>query len=500
MSDKVFVFNTRRRVESSEIFRIPDDMEIDEDVLTAFITRNKTITNRRYRKLWEAYNNDYPIYRQPRKQNWKPDHRVSVNFAQYITDTFEGFFLGNPVKTTSSEDEVSDYVSMVDAFNDQDDNNSELSRIVSIFGRGYEMYYTDEDAMERITYLNPMDAFMIYDEGIVPKPRAFVRIYTDCTGTLRGSVSDETTVRYFIASPFSWVGEPDDHNFDGVPATEYIQNDARMSIFESVLNLINEYNKVLSEKSNDVDYFADAYLKILGAQVDESTLQFMRDSRVVNFGGRTANNVIVDFLQKPNGDTTQEHLLDRLERMIFTISMVVNINDDNFGVSSGIALKYKLLPLLNLMKTKERKFTSGMNRRYKILFSNPVSGMKPDAWTTLDFTFTPNIPVDYATEANTASALAGITSKKTQLNTLSIIKDVDRELEQIAKEQDELGYDTDYPTSRVVENTVTNPVQDTNNESTNDQTVVEKVTQTTDTTSEQDNTMTTTKTKKKRTK
>ena len=31
------------------------------------------------------------------------------------------------------------------------------------------------------------------------------------------------------------------------------------------LTMINAYNKALSEKANDVDYFADAYLKVLGA-------------------------------------------------------------------------------------------------------------------------------------------------------------------------------------------------------------------------------------------
>ena len=36
-----------------------------------------------------------------------------------------------------------------------------------------------------------------------------------------------------------------------------------MGIFEPVLTMINAYNKAISEKANDVDYFADAYLKVL---------------------------------------------------------------------------------------------------------------------------------------------------------------------------------------------------------------------------------------------
>lgn len=56
--------------------------------------------------------------------------------------------------------------------------------------------------------------------------------------------------------------------------------------------------------------------------------------------------------------------------------MVANISDESFGSASGIALKYKLQAMSDLAMTKQRKFTSGMNRRYKLIFSNPVSGMK----------------------------------------------------------------------------------------------------------------------------
>lgn len=433
----------------TEIFRIADGVEMTPELLSDYIGKNDRITQRRYLPLWKAYNNDYKIFHQRKKASWKPDHRLAVNFAQYITDTFEGFFLGNPIKTTASDDSVSAYVGYLDAYNDQDDSNAELSRIVSIFGRGYEMYYTDEDGIECTAYLDPMESFMVYDEAIHPHPRYFVRTYIDSNKVKRGSISDTDTVRYFKIDPdLRWTSEPDPHNFDGVPAAEFVQNRARRGIFENVMSLIDEYNKTLSEKANDVDYFADAYMKILGAKIDKETIKFMRDNRVINFSGKSAEDLVVDFLQKPNGDTTQENLLDRLERLIFTISMIVNLEDDDFATSSGVALKYKLTPMSNLAKTKERKFTSGLNRRYKILFSNPVSGMDTDAWTQLEFTFTPNFPTDIASEADAVSKLSGITSRKTQLKMISAVSDVDRELEQIAEEQDATGYATDYPTDR----------------------------------------------------
>lgn len=130
--------------------------------------------------------------------------------------------------------------------------------------------------------------------------------------------------------------------------------------------------------------------------------------------------------------------------------MVANISDENFGTSSGIALKYKLQAMSNLAKTKERKFTSGMNRRYKLIFSHPRSGMKKDDWVKLHYQFTPNFPANLLDESQIAGNLSGITSRETQLKVLSVVDNVDEELQRIEEEQDVEGYQTDYPTNRTV--------------------------------------------------
>ena len=121
----------------------------------------------------------------------------------------------------------------------------------------------------------------------------------------------------------------------------------------SAFTRIDAYNKAISEKANDVDYFADAYLEILGPKLEDDDVTHIRDNRIINFDGDT-ERMLVDFLQKPDGDTTQEHLIERLEKLIFQISMVANISDESFGTSSGIAMKYKLQGMSNLAKTKER--------------------------------------------------------------------------------------------------------------------------------------------------
>lgn len=417
------------------MYRLPSGTEMTIEILDKFLSEHKKEVTGRFEPLYNAYKSDHDILHMNEKPNHKPDNRIVVNFPKYIVDTMNGFFIGNPIKITADDDAVSNYVEYLDQFNDQDDNNAELSKIMSIFGKGFETYYTDEDAELCITYLSPMEAFMIYDDSIVERPMYFVRRYTDWEGNEFGTVMDATMTRNFaVTGGTRWIDEGKPHYFEGVPATEYIENEERQSIFEPVLSMVNAYNKAISEKANDVDYFADAYLKILGVALDTEGMQHIRDNRVINFEGEDAAKIVVEFMNKPESDTTQENLLERLERLIFAISMVANISDENFGSATGIALKYKLQSMSNLAKTKERKFTSGMNRRYKILFSHPRAKVAKDAWVQLHYKFTPNIPANLLEESQIATQMEGITSHETQLRVLSIVDNVQEELDKIEEE------------------------------------------------------------------
>lgn len=417
------------------IYRLPKTTEITLPLLQEFLDKHRREVNNRYQKLHDAYVSDHEILHQPAKPSWKPDNRIVCNFPKYIVDTMNGFFIGNPVKTVADDAAVADFVEYLEQYNDQDDNNAELSKICSIYGHGFEMYYTDEEAELCITYLSPLESFMIYDESIIERPMFFVRSYTDNDNIEWGSISDKYGVRNFkVTGGLQWIDEWQPHHFDGVPATEYVENAERQGLFEPVMSIVNAYNKAISEKSNDADYFADAYLKILGAAVDNDDIKFIRDNRVLNLVGEDAEKIVAEFMDKPSSDTTQENLLERLEKLIFQISMVANISDENFGSSSGIALKYKLQAMSNLEKTKERKFTSGMNRRYKLLFSHPASKVPADSWVQLHYRYTPNIPANLLEEAQIAAQMEGITSHKTQLTVLSAVDDVQAELDAIEEE------------------------------------------------------------------
>lgn len=425
------------------MFRLPKDTEITLPLLQEMLQAHSAELHR-LRKLEAAYKGNHDILHAQPKPNYKPDNRIVVNFPKYIVDTFNGFFIGNPIKVVAKDSAVAEYIEYLDGYNDQDSSNAEIAKIMSIYGKCYEMYFTDEDAEICTVHLSPLDAFMVKDDSILERPLFFVRRYTDRENNEFGSISNAYGVRYFaVTGGLRWLDEDwQPHYFPGVPATEFVENEEELGIFEPALSMINAYNKAVSEKANDVDYFADAYLKILGASLNDDELQHIRDNRIINFDNGDIDRLIVEFMDKPASDATQEHLLDVLKENIFITCMVANISDENFGTASGIALQYKVLAMHNLFQNKKRKFTSGLNRRYKLIFGHPASKIPADSWVQLSFTFTPNLPANLQEEAQVATQLEGIVSRHTQLKTLSNVEDVEAELEQIATEEEEAAEKT----------------------------------------------------------
>ena len=432
-----------------KIFRYPRDRELTPEDLAKFIRKNDDLVTKKYKPLRDAYEGKYKIFFQPKKPAWKPDNRLAVNFAKYITDTFSGYVQGIPQQVISDDSGTAERVT---AYNDVAGMIEQLAAAVDsmlIYGRSYLMAYEDENGDIGIAATDPEESFVIYDDGIRQRPLYFVRTYYDIDRKRHGSISDgEGNIKYFDwAGGIEWTAE-ERHGFAGVPAVELSTGIIRKGIFADVLNLIDAFNQLLSDKANDISMFADAYLKILGADIDDKSLKWIRNNRVINLKGKGASDLVVDFLERPSADGSQENLLNRLYELIFVTAMVVNISDADFTAASGQAMKYRLQPMTNLAGKINRRLTKSIKQLYKLICSNPAGDLEPDDWQKIDVKYTLNLPANLLDEAQTAGAMSGITSRRTQLQVMSVVSDVDAELDQIEKENDMTAYMTDYETDR----------------------------------------------------
>lgn len=421
------------------MFRMDKDTEITGETLKEFIEQHE-MQKLRYLELYNQYLSRPPILAEPPKEEaWKPDNRLVANYGKYIVDTFNGFFNGIPMRPSHDNESVDDIIQGFWNANNMDNTLNELAKSTSIYGRAYLFLFQNEESKTEVAYNDPLDMFVIYSDEIRPRSLYGVRYTVDENG-YKGQLFTDIEARDFTLDGDS-LSLTESHSlfYGRVPMIEFVENEERQSLIEPVETLINGFNNVLSEKNNDVSYFSDAYLAVLGALLDDDSIRNLKDNRIINLAGDNAEKVVVEFLEKPDADQTQENFLDRTERLIYQLSQVANIDDTTFGTagnSSGVALEFKLQPMKNLASNKERKFQQGLQTLFSMVFNvvTNVPGNLSDEYLDIQYNWSRNLPANNADEANVVRSLDGIVSHRTQLDMLSAVSDSQRELDRIEEE------------------------------------------------------------------
>ena len=129
----------KRTVVDFEEFIMDKNEELDLDMLEGFINKHQKLVAARFLPLENMYKGNHEILRMDEKPLNKPDNRIVMNFAKYIVDTLNGYFLTIPIKINHESDEYMAKLQDILDFNNIDDEQYELSKDMSIFGVGYEM-------------------------------------------------------------------------------------------------------------------------------------------------------------------------------------------------------------------------------------------------------------------------------------------------------------------------------------------------------------------------
>lgn len=415
--------------------------EATQEVVSEAVQLHMSQLLKGYIENEDMYMSKHKILKGKKKEPWKPDNRLVINYAKYIVDTFSGYQIGVPVKITHDEDVATEFIDKFRKINDMEDTEFELAKMSDIFGHAFLYVYQDEAGNTRATYNSPVNMFIVHDNTIEEKPLFAVRYAFnagEATGygqVITASEIIDITVQHGGSVGF---GERTPHIYGRLPVVELIENEERQGIFDSVKTLIDALNKAASEKADDVDYFADAYLKIIGVELKDGMADQIRENRIFNLWKNGGDGILPDvgFLEKPNSDTTQENLITLLKESIFAISMVANLSEEDFGNASGTALAFKLQAMDNLAKMKDRKMQSAFNRLYEIVFNVPMASVPSDGWTDIKYQFTRNVPRNILEESQIVAQLSGQVSDATKLSVLSIVDNPQDELEKMKKEEE----------------------------------------------------------------
>lgn len=420
------------------MFRLESSEQLTPEVVRELIIKFRGEELPRLKKLKDYYMNKTAILRRPCVDPSKPNNKVVHPYAQYITDTLTGYFVGEPVTYSANED--INNLKMIYEYNDEQDENMTLAKDCSIYGKAFEYVYIDKDGNVRFAAMDPRQIIPVYKNTLDSDLIGVIRFYpyrdvVFGVDKIIIEVYDEKEMRKYETSDavadFTFVGAWP-HAFNSVPFVEYKNNDDCYGDFEGVISLIDAYDALVSDDLNDFEYFVDAYLALYGYTAEEEDIAKMKAQRVLLMD----NDSKAEWLVKQGDSTGVETTKQRLERDIHKFSKTPDSNDTNFGANvSGVAMRYKLLGTENLGSIKERKFKKGLQRRLELIayILNVLSRPSFD-WLGVDINFTRNLPVNEDDVSAMIKNLNGIVSKKTLVSQLPFVEDPEQEMKQLDAE------------------------------------------------------------------
>lgn len=485
-----FLNGTRFNQHSNDIFRMSaeDFEEIDFqssvfiERLEHFINRHKQDQLPRLKELKRYYLSDNNInYRPAKTDEEAADNRISSDFGRYITTFEQGYMLGKPVEYKNKNESLMEKIKEFQQANNEAYHNNLIKTDLSIYGRAYELLFTDGDpdrdsgkVLARLTKLDPEQTFLIYDDTIrnnsllgvryynIPYEKHKVRhVYEVYTSDAIHRYSDdpskpETGVTYKTT---------ENNYLKGVQINEYANNEDRTGAYEAVLDSIDAYDLSQSELANFQQDTIDAMLIIKGnpfTGTDDDTFDkegnVNQNSRLgVVRAFKKARVMILDDNPNPEGSDPDafylkkeydaegaEEYKKRLVSDILRFTFTIDSNDDNFsGIQSGESMKYKLIASDNRRMTQERLFAKGLMRRLRLAVNLwKIKGSEAAGYDQINETniiFSPNVPQNINELITNVKNVYGLISDETSLELLKQFTgvDVDDEKKRLESESDE---------------------------------------------------------------
>lgn len=392
----------------------------------------------------------------------KPNNKIANPYASYITDTLTGYFMGEPISYSALDEKILEELNLIFEYNDEADENVELARACSIYGKAFELLYVDEDGAVRFKRLDTKECIPIFDDTIENDLLYLIRFYPEKDWEQDKNfawieIIDKTATRRYRANENYGdmvLVEEIPHYFGMCPIVIFKNNEEETGDFEKVISLIDAYDKMESDSLNDFEYFCDAYLALIGFTADADDVKKMKENRVLLLDKDTD----AKWLTKDEHDSTIENMKIRIDKDIHKFSKCPNLSDEDFAANaSGVAIKYKMVGTENLVSVKERKFKKGLQRRLELISILQDKKYSTFDWRAIDIIFTRNLPTNDTEIANMVNTLSSIVSTETLLAQLPFVENVQDEMERIDKEKEKnpfydvrLGYNNENEDSEEV--------------------------------------------------
>lgn len=219
--------------------------------------------------LWEYYKGKQDIRNKEKFVRENINNKVTVNRANEIVTFKTAYLLNEPIQYISrgdaeNSDDLAKRVGRLNEFMRAEDKESKDKEVVDwmhICGVADRFTITDEMANVAdgapfyIYTVDPRFAFVIYSASVGERDMAGVILQMDEEKKWYAMVY---TARKCFTVTRDAITEKD-HILGGIPLVEYINNEARMGAFESVISLLNNINQLESDAVDSVQDFVNGF-------------------------------------------------------------------------------------------------------------------------------------------------------------------------------------------------------------------------------------------------
>ena len=434
------------------MFYLNKGAELNIDLLQKMISKFNVEVQPKLRKYKNYYDGIQKILAKTYSDETKPCSHTVINYMKDIADSYCGYLATPGYISYGSEQDIEDIMNIL-RYNDYMSQDSDFLLDALVYGVASELMYLDNAGQVRFRLITPTNCFGIYDDTLTGDLMYFVRMYQaslwDNSNTYFVDVYSDFDVKHYRMSGENGYLEflsDEKHYFSQCPANIFYLPDEK-SIFDCVLPLQDAVNELISSEIDDYSAFCDAYLVLENVDADAEDIQMMKQNRVLLL----PEGAKASWLTKNANDAQVENILQRIHDSIYRIAKCPDFSSEKFigGVSSGIAIRYRLTGMENRAGIIEGRMKKALQRRIEIICGIASLKLGEAVFRDIKIDFKRNIAVDETQTINMVNALKGTVSDATLLAQLPFIDDVNAELEAVAaqKEANMALYDFSAPGS-----------------------------------------------------
>lgn len=422
------------------MFYVNKETELSVELLQKMIQRFHLNELPRLSKYKNYYDGIQAILKKSYSDPSKPCNRTVINYVKNICDSYAGYLATPGFISYRSEEDI-DAVMDVLKYNDFQTEDADFLLDALIYGIAAELMYIDNTGHTRFRLINPTSCFGICDDSLSGDLLYFIRWYKvndwDNSDIYNVDVYSDFSVKHYTMTGFNgalnFVGE-DLHYFSQCPANIFSLPDEK-SIFDCIMGLQDSVNELLSSEVDDYGAFVDAYMILQGVDADADDIASMKENRVLLL----PEGAQASWLTKNANDTQVENILKRIHDSIYRIAQCPDFSSESFvgGVSSGIAIQYRLTGMENRAGIIEGRMKKALQRRIEIICGIASLKLGEAIFRDIQIEFKRNIPADITSTINMINSLKGTVSDATLLSQLDFIPDVNAELEAVQEQKQE---------------------------------------------------------------